>query len=107
MPMKMFRVLVLTEVRDNAAGSRAVEHLPGHGTNNIKEAKQFVAGEPRVEKRRDMALGHDNDVDGVKRPCVIEGQDLIGLQDRRDRRVSAKDLVTVEVARCRFDVAII
>lgn len=96
--VKMLRVLVSTEVRQDSAPSVFSFYIRSNLSNDVHDVGQRLVGRvAEVGQGGDVALRDHDDVDRPERLGVVERQDVLGLDHDVDRSSSANGLVTVKV----------
>lgn len=65
MPVQVLRVLVVTEVRQDANRTAATEHVRGDPSHDLEQLGQHLRG-AGVEQRVDMLLWDHDDMPSVK-----------------------------------------
>ena len=102
--VEVFRILVGAEIREHPHRPVFPLDVNSDGANDVHDGgddgRVCVA---EVGERRNVALRYDDDVDRPERSCVMEGENLVGLDDDVHRRSSAECFVAVEVAHVGSD----
>ncbi len=79
-PVQVFRILILSEVGQHAAGAVFREHFFCYFTNDSKQFEQeLVVTFFEREKRRDVALGDDDNVYRPEGACVVVRENVAGF----------------------------
>ena len=98
MKVKMFRVLVVAEIRENPTGPLFTHDLvrdsPDHGQHLVQKD---LVGVSEVDEGRNVPLRNHDDVDRPERARVAEGEDFVRLHNHLHGCPAAESFVAVEI----------